>query len=119
MPYRDQLTVESWVREFTEQHPGVATEISVLDKDYTAAPDSGLVIVSLRTASTVTYIHVAMVDDTAKWIVTFEARNESFDLDAEGVARLADDLSTLGLLCTFLQDKTDAALRQAAVPEAL
>ncbi len=118
MPYRDQQTVASWVREFTDQHPGVATEISVLDKDYTSAPDSGLVIVSLRTASTVTYIHVTMVADVAKWMVTFEARNEPFDLDAEGVARLAHDLSTLAELCTFLQEKTDAALNKSANSEA-
>lgn len=116
MPYRDQLTVESWVREFTEQQSGVATEISVLDKDYTSAPDSGLVIVSLRTASTVTYVHVTIVDGAAKWMVTFEPRNEGFDLDAEGVARLAHDLSTLAELCTFLQEKTDTALLESARP---
>ncbi|GAA5031513.1 protein-L-isoaspartate carboxylmethyltransferase [Microbacterium fluvii] len=109
MPYRDQATVESWVDEFRRREP-IATDVSVLEKDFQAGPDSGLVVVSLRTASTVTYIQAVVTDGTPHWVVTFEARPESFDLDAAGVAALAHDLDTLARLCEHLQDKTDAAL---------
>ena len=41
MPYRDQATVEGWVREFLESNVNTAAEVSVVDKDFTAGPDSG------------------------------------------------------------------------------
>jgi hypothetical protein len=111
MPYRDQATVTAWVKEFTSGG-GLddAITVSVLDKDFTAGPDSGLVVVSLRTASTLTYIHPVIRDDGPRWVVTFEARAESFDLDAEGVACLAADLAAVARLCEHLQSKTDAVV---------
>jgi hypothetical protein len=110
MPYRDRATVASWLDEFRASNPEVETEVSVLDQDFTAGPDSGLVVVSLRHASTVTYIQPAIRDDAPVWIVTFEARSESFDLDAPGVSRLAHDLTAIARICEFLQAKTDAAV---------
>ncbi|MFT4280875.1 protein-L-isoaspartate carboxylmethyltransferase [Microbacterium sp.] len=112
MPYRDQATVERWVEEFRGLQP-VKTHVSVLEKDFTSGPDSGLVVVSLRTASTVTYIQPVLIEDLPRWTVTFEARNESFDLDSEGVAALAHDLSMLAQLCEFLQTKTDEIIARA------
>jgi len=109
MPYRDQATVKSWVDEFRRsQH--LVTDVSVLEKDFTAGPDSGLVVVSLRTASTVTYIQPVVQDGHPTWVVTFEPRAEGFDLDATGVAALSHDLGTLASLCEFLQQKTEAVL---------
>jgi hypothetical protein len=115
MPYRDQATVNAWVREFTGGG-GLddAISVSVLDKDFTAGPDSGLVVVSLRTASTLTYIHPVIREGSPRWIVTFEPRTESFDLDAEGVAHLAADLAAVARLCEHLQSKTDAVVAGAA-----
>ena len=75
MPYRDQATVESWVDEFRHLQP-LVTDVSVLEKDFTAGPDSGLVVVSLRTASTVTYIQPVVQDGHPTWVVTFEPRSE-------------------------------------------
>jgi len=109
MPYRDQATVESWVDEFRRQE-SLETAVTVLEKDFTAGPESGLVVVSLRTASTVTYIQPVVRDDIPTWVVTFEPRHEGFDLDSTGVAQLSHDLGTLARLCEFLQRKTDDVL---------
>lgn len=113
MPYRDQATVESWVDQFRLEDV-LATSVSVLEKDFTAGPDSGIVVVGLRTASTVTFIEPIIEDGTPTWVVTFEPRHEGFNLDAGGVAALSQDLATLARLCEFLQRKTDEALRAKA-----
>ena len=118
MPYRDQATVDGWVREFLESNADTDTEVSVLDQNFTAGPDSGLVVVSLRNASTVTYIHPVYADGAPHWLVTFEARGESFDLDFAGVAQLAADLSLISRMCEHLQIETDAAVQMKAVGSA-
>ncbi|RLK52632.1 protein-L-isoaspartate carboxylmethyltransferase [Microbacterium telephonicum] len=109
MPYRDQATVESWVTEFILRQQGIYPDVAVLEQNYVAGPDSGLVVVSLRTASTVTYIQPVVDAGIPRWVVTFEPRSESFDLDAVGVAKLSADLLTLSELCAHLQRKTDEA----------
>ena len=114
MPYRDQATVQGWVREFLDSNAIIPAEVSVVDKDFTAGPNSGLVVVSLSNASTVTYIQPVIREGAPRWLVTFEARGESFDLDAAGVARLAGDLTTIAHMCEHLQSKTDAARRSKA-----
>jgi hypothetical protein len=119
MPYRDQATVDGWVQEFLESNAGTAAEVSVVDKDFTAGPDSGLVVVSLRNASTVTYIQPVVREGTPQWLVTFEARGESFDLDASGVARLAADLTTIARMCEHLQNKTAAAIEMTRAVSAV
>ncbi len=114
MPYRNQATVQGWVDEYLASRPDDATRVTVLEKDFTPGPESGMVVVSLRNTSTITYIQ-ALVDETGPhWMVTFEARHESFDLDAVGVERLAADLQIVAELCRFLQVKTDAAVAAAA-----
>ena len=118
MPYRDQATVDGWVREFLESNTNTHIEVSVLDKDFTAGPDSGLVVVSLRNASTVTYIHPVVRESAPEWLVTFEARREGFDLDFAGVAQLAADLSLISRMCEHLQIKTDAAVQLKAADSA-
>lgn len=114
MPYRDQATVNSWVRDFLAEHEEEAPQISVLEKDFTAGPDSGMVVVTLSNASTMTYIHAVAPDGSPRWVVTFEGRSETFDLDGPGVARLANDLAILAALCDFLQVRTDAAISARA-----
>ncbi|SIT86903.1 protein-L-isoaspartate carboxylmethyltransferase [Microbacterium sp. RU33B] len=114
MPYRDQATVNAWVRDFLAANPDIHSEISVLEKDYVSGPESGLVAVAMRHASTVTYIQAVVRDDHPTWIVTFEARPDSFDLDAVGVSRLAEELSTIARIALFLQDQTDLVVEQRA-----
>jgi hypothetical protein len=110
MPYRDQATVESWVSDFYRSHRGMSPEVSVLEQNFTSGPESGLVVVQLRTASTVTYIQPVVTDGVPRWIVTFEARAEQLDMDAEAVAKLSADLQLLSELCAHLQSATDAVL---------
>lgn len=109
MPYRDQATVQSWVSEFFGGWEGAAPDITVLEQNFVPGPESGLVVVTLRTASTVTYVQPVVEEGEPRWLVTFEARTEAFDLDAVGVAKLSTDLGTLSDLCAFLQLKTDVA----------
>ncbi|KIC58143.1 hypothetical protein [Microbacterium hominis] len=113
MPYRNQETVASWVRDYLEDRNVDASSVSVLEKDFTPGPDSGLVVVALSNASTVTYIQPVITDGHPRWMVTFEPRTEGFDLDATGVARLSADLSDLAELCSYLQGRTEQAITEA------
>lgn len=113
MPYRDRATVESWVQEFNGAQRHLDTHVSVLEQIDATHPDTGLVVVSLRNASTVTYIQ-PVVRETPQWLVTFEARDHDLELDAAGMAQLAADVSLVAALCDFLQAKTDAAVLAAA-----
>lgn len=110
MPYRNQETVGSWVRDYLADRQVEASSVSVLEKDYTPGPESGLVVVALSNASTVTYIQPVIIDGEPRWMVTFEPRTEGFDLDAAGVARLSADLSDLADLCAYLQERTAQAI---------
>lgn len=114
MPYRDHATVEAWVKEFFASCPGMSADVTVLEMDIESGNDSGLVAVSLRNASTLTYIQPVTRSGTPRWVVTFESRSDSFDLDGAGVTRLAEDLAAIGRLCTYLQEKTDEAVTRRA-----
>lgn len=114
MPYRNQATVQSWVDDYLLARPEHSTAITVLEKDFTPGPESGMVVVSLRNASTVTYIQATVTDGVPHWVVTFEPRSEGFDLDAAGVAALSTDLATVAGLCDYLQLRTEAAMATSA-----
>jgi len=110
MPYRNQATVQGWVDDYLGDRGDTSGSVTFLEKDFTPGPESGMVVVSLRNASTVTYIQAAVDESGPHWVVTFEPRSEGFDLDAAGVRRLSDDLAAIADLCEYLQVRTDAAL---------
>lgn len=56
MPYRNQATVQSWVDEYVSVHSTRGVDVSVLEKNFIPGPDSGMVVVALQKAPTVTYI---------------------------------------------------------------
>lgn len=114
MPYRNQATVAAWVRDYLSDRRIEDSSISVLEKDFTPGPESGLVVVALSNASTVTYVQPVITDGQARWMVTFEPRAEGFDLDAAGVSRLASDLSDLADLCGYLQERTEQTIADAS-----
>lgn len=114
MPYRSKATVQSWVDEYLTTHTEDAVVVTVLEKDFTPGPESGMVVVSLRNASTVTYIQAVVDDSGPHWVVTFEPRAEGFDLDAPGVARLSSDLGAIARMCAYLQERTLAAVAELA-----
>ena len=110
MPFRNKATVQGWVDEYLVEHPDYSRTIAVLEKDFTPGPESGMVVVSLSNASTVTYIQAAVDESGPHWLVTFEPRSDGFDLDAAGVKRLSDDLAAIAGLCDYLQTRTEAAM---------
>lgn len=110
MPYRDRSTVESWIHDFVATRGSGGFEVSVLDKNFEAGPDSGLVVVHLRTASTITFLHPDQLSTGPRWVVTFDSRSDAIDLDPDQLLRLSEDIAALSDLCTFLQRKTDAAI---------
>lgn len=110
MPYRDRTTVERWVNEYIESHSADSLGVAVLDKNFEAGPNSGIVVVTLRSASTITFLHPEIRQGLPNWVVTFEGRNETLDLDDAALRQLAEDLTSLAELRSFLQQKTDAVL---------
>ena len=118
MPYRSWATVQGWVDDYIVAHPTVSNVVSVLEKDFTPGPDSGLVVISLRNATTVTYIQPLVDVRGPRWLVTFEPRADAFDLDAEGVARLSADLAVVSDICGYLQERTEQAMASATTSQA-
>lgn len=110
MPYRDRTTVERWVNEYNGSHGADSLGVAVLDKNYEAGPNSGLVVVTLRSANTITFLHPEIRQGVPTWIVTFEGRSSSMDLDDTALRQLAEDIAALAELRTYLQDKTDAVI---------
>lgn len=107
MPYRDRTTVERWVNEYIVSHSADSLGVAVLDKNFEAGPDSGLVVVTLRSVNTITFLHPEIREGAPTWIVTFEARSGSSDMDDEALQLLAADITALAELRSFLQQKTD------------
>lgn len=107
MPYRDQATVQSWVADFLRGHEDVAPDIAVLEQYYTEGPESGLVVVQLKNATTVTSLQPVIRDGVATWRVHFDAREESLDLDWLEVGKLAGELRLVSMLCQYLQERTE------------
>ena len=109
MPHRDRATVEVWVAEWRTRHELDRAEITVLE-DYVPGENSAVVVATLRSASTITYLRPIPNDGRPQWVATFEPRDELTVLDYVGLRTLAEDMALLGDLLTELQAKTDAAL---------
>lgn len=110
MPYRDRTTVESWVNEYIAAHDADSLGVAVLDKNFEAGPDSGLVVVTLRSAHTITLLHPEIRSGAPTWVVTFESRSSPIDMDDADLRLLAADITDLADLRAFLQQKTDAVV---------
>lgn len=107
MPYRDRTTVERWVNEYVVSHSADSLGVAVLDNNFQSGPNSGMVVVTLRSASTITLLHPEIRKGMPTWVVTFEARNASVDMDDADLRLLADDIARLAELRSYLQQKTD------------
>lgn len=114
MPYRNKATVQGWVDDYLAHHPERTGSVTVLEKDFTPGPESGMVVVALRNVSTITYIQAGVDETGPHWLVTFEPRTEGFDMDAAGVAQLSEDLLVVAGLCDYLQVRTDEAMAAKA-----
>jgi hypothetical protein len=107
MPYRDRAQVAAWLDDFLEYRPDLAERLSIVDQDFVASDDSGIVVVSLRKASTLTYIRPTTEDGHPMWATVFEARSTTFTLGSEGLRELAADVNDLAAICEYLQERTD------------
>jgi hypothetical protein len=114
VPYRDRAQVEKWISEFWDTHSLFDKRISILDDEFVSQPNSGMVVVGLERSPGLTYLSVKMVDEKPRWTVMFEARPEPVHLDADGVRALANEIGALGVLCEYLQQRTDDAIQAAA-----
>ena len=116
VPYRNQATVQAWINEYLTAHPAPAGSVSVLEKNFTPSPDSGMVVVSLANAPTITFIQPVIQDGRPRWVVTFEERSQALDLTGTEVAQLAAEFAGIASLCEFLQVKTEAAMTELHAP---
>ncbi|MEV7632663.1 protein-L-isoaspartate carboxylmethyltransferase [Microbacterium sp. NPDC089318] len=108
MPYRDRTTVERWVNEYIVSHSADSLGVAVLDNNFQSGPNSGMVVVTLRSATTITLLHPEIRRGMPIWVVTFEGREGSIDMDDADLRLLADDIARLAELRSYLQEKTDA-----------
>lgn len=102
--------MERWLSDFWDTHSVFSGELSVVDDDFVPRPNSGLVVAHLDNSPGIAFISVKMIDEQPRWTVTFEPRPVPIDLDAAGVRALADEVGGLGILCAYLQARTDEAI---------
>lgn len=114
MPYRDRAHVERWLADFWDTHDVLGERLAVLDDGFMPGHNSGLVVASLNWTPGVSFLSVKLEDGQPRWKVTFEPRPETLHLDATGVRALAGEIGALGLLCSYLQERTDQARSLAA-----
>ena len=107
MPFRNMTTLESWLDEFQSKGYPLDGSIRVMGQDGDDGANTGLVGVTLTHAAVVVYIQPESLD-SARWLVTFEAREAQLDLDSASVLRLAAELTTVSALCAFLEGKSGA-----------
>ena len=108
MSYRSLSTLESWLDEFRRDSPALEGRVRVVPQDGANDADTGLVVVELVGAPTVTYVEPD-AEIAGRWVVTMESREEAVTLDAAQLRALAEDLDLVSRLCTFLQEKVRAS----------
>ncbi|MEG9248956.1 hypothetical protein V6S67_12780 [Arthrobacter sp. Soc17.1.1.1] len=104
MPFRSKKTLEAWVDEFRTTREGGAL-ITVLVQDGEGGADTGLVTVPLRIGSTGIYMQPVSIGN-ARWSVSFDAREDEFELTPAELHGLAAELLAAASLCQFLQEKS-------------
>lgn len=114
MPYRDRAQVERWLADFWDSHSLFGERLTILDDEFIPHHNSGVVVVGLEGSPGLTYLRVKIVDGVPCWMVTFEARSETLHMDATGLRDFAHEIGALGILCDYLQSRTDEARRSAA-----
>ena len=110
MPYRDKSTVDGWVADWLRHRDTDRADIAVLDDRSVPRANSAVVVVMLRSASTITHLRPVLRDERPCWVATFEPRDDLIELDHSGLRTLAEDMALLGDLLDTLQSRTDAAV---------
>ncbi|WP_150958129.1 hypothetical protein [Microbacterium testaceum] len=112
MPVRkllDKSLLEAWLTEFRELGYLTGSDIRVLDQEDETDPDSGLIVVDLSEAKTITYLQ-PIPDGGGGWKATMEARDAAIELGAVALVNLGNEVNVLGALVAFLETKSRALL---------
>lgn len=112
MPVRELLskdTLELWLGEFRALGYLTGSDMRVLQQQDDAAPDTGLIVVDLSNAATITYLQP--IDGSGgAWKATMEARDATIELGAVDLLNLGNEVNVLAALCAFLETKSKALL---------
>ena len=112
MPVRTLLgksLLEAWLTEFRALGYLTGSDIRVLDQEDETDPDSGLIVVDLTEAKTITYLQPITGGD-GSWKATMEARDATIELGAVALVNLGNEVNVLGALVSFLEAKSKALL---------
>ncbi|TPW74276.1 hypothetical protein [Schumannella soli] len=113
MPFRTKPMLEAWIDEFSGLGYPAHELIRVLDQDGSDGSDTGLITVGLNDASTVVYLS-PVAPGEARWLITFEGREETFALTPAETSRLSAELAMVSTLCAFLEAKSTAYIESHA-----
>lgn len=108
MPFRTRETIQPWLDEFRQLGFAVSDTLRVAELE----GEDGVVILNLEHSPTNVFLHPNVQDGQARWVVTFEARDEAVEMDGAGLARLNAELGALSALVAFLQAKSAAFLQR-------
>ncbi|MCI9858919.1 hypothetical protein [Microbacterium proteolyticum] len=112
MPVRSLLNkdlLEDWLAQFRGLGYLTGSEIRLLGQEDETDPDSGLIVVDLSGAKTVTYLQPVTGGDGA-WKATMEARDATIELDAVELVNLGNEVVVLAALVSFLEVRSKALL---------
>lgn len=105
MPFHSLRTIDGWLDEYRSAHGDASGALRIVTQDGEDGANTGLVVIALANAPTVTYIQPAEGDET-KWVVTMEPREASVTLSSTEVRDLAESLRMVSDLCRFLEEKS-------------
>ncbi|WP_295833181.1 hypothetical protein, partial [uncultured Microbacterium sp.] len=77
-----------------------------------ADPHTGLIVVDLSEAKTITYLQPLPGGD-GSWKATMEARDATIELGAVALVNLGNEVNVLGALVAFLETKSKALLARS------
>ena len=112
MPVRRLLNkdlLEDWLAQLRGLGYLTGSEIRLLEQEDETDPDSGLIVVDLSGAKTVTYLQ-PIADGDGAWKATMEARDATIELDAVELVNLGNEVVVLGALVSFLEVRSKALL---------
>lgn len=112
MPVRkllDMDLLETWLTEFRALGYVTGSDIRVLEQEDEADPDTGLIVVDLSNAKTISYLQPITGGD-GSWKVTMEARDDVIELSAVELVNLGNEVNVLGALVAFLETRSKALL---------
>lgn len=114
MPFRSKEVLESWLAEYRPESapsgPRIAEYADVAVQDGSDGSDTGLVVISLRNATTDVYMQPVALGDP-RWEVTFAARDRDLALSTEDVVALSAELAAAAELCSYLERRSLEHLR--------